>query len=82
MNLINVTVSHELRNPLNSIFLQNYSNERHYKELKSILEEDVVGPNEITSLSKIVAKLWDGKTLLFSSTNMMKNLMDDLIDYS
>jgi len=41
-----------------------------------------IGAAEIEKLKDVCSKLWEGKNLLFSSTNMIRNLMDDLIDYS
>ena len=37
MKVINATVSHELRNPLNSVIALNLEKERLYKELTEIL---------------------------------------------
>lgn len=40
LTLINATVSHELRNPLNSIIAINEEKQRLYKELKFILQQN------------------------------------------
>ena len=40
LTLINATVSHELRNPLNSIIAINGEKERLYNKLKEIINND------------------------------------------
>lgn len=67
---------------MNSIFLQNLQNKKLFGRLETIVKAGDFGPSAITELKKICSKLWDGKNLLFSSTQMMRNIMDDLIDYS
>ena len=41
MNLINATVSHELRNPLNSIYASALDFEEKFKQLKEILQSEI-----------------------------------------
>lgn len=67
---------------MNSIFLQNLQNKKLFGRLETIVKAGDFGPSAIAELKKICSKLWDGKNLLFSSTQMMRNIMDDLIDYS
>ena len=38
LNLINATVSHEMRNPLNSISAQNIENMALYQELEEVIK--------------------------------------------
>ena len=40
LNLINATVSHEMRNPLNSIHSQNIENKALYEELEELIKDD------------------------------------------
>jgi signal transduction histidine kinase len=40
--LINATVSHELRNPLNSLIAQNIEKTELYQQLQQITEENII----------------------------------------
>jgi signal transduction histidine kinase len=42
LNLINATVSHEMRNPLNSIHSQNIENKALYEELEELIKDDKI----------------------------------------
>jgi len=42
LNLINATVSHEMRNPLNSIHSQNIENKALYDELEELIKDDEI----------------------------------------
>ena len=82
LSLINATVSHELRNPLNSIYIGNYENQKYYESIKTILNQDEVTIVMKNQLLVIMEKLCKGQRTLFSSTKIMKNLIQDLLDFT
>ena len=47
LSVINATVSHELRNPLNSIMAINIEKERLYKELSETLSSQFINHKQI-----------------------------------
>ena len=47
LSVINATVSHELRNPLNSIMAINIEKERLYKELSQTLSSQYMNHKQI-----------------------------------
>ena len=81
LNLINATVSHELRNPLNSICSQGLENQVLFKQICQILERGEV-ELEMNTLKAIMKKLNQGQKTLSSSTKLMTNLIQDLLDYA
>ena len=53
LSLINATVSHEMRNPLNSINAQNIENKALYEEIEDIIQNhDKIDPDEILRITK------------------------------
>ena len=80
--LVNATVSHELRNPLNSLLAQNILNTTLYDELKKIARDSSV---DITIRNKILLigdQLQQGLHIQESTANLMVFLVQDLLDYS
>ena len=59
LNLINATVSHEMRNPLNSIHSQNIENKALYEELEELIKDkDKTIDTDI--IQQIIIKLHQG----------------------
>lgn len=54
LTVINATVSHELRNPLNSIIALNMEKDELYNSLGALLNSQVLDPHIIISKSKII----------------------------
>jgi signal transduction histidine kinase len=65
-------VSHELRNPLNSIKAQNILKRNLYNELKKILPQPC----------RILDDLESGLEVQDTSSNLMSSMIQDLLDYS
>ena len=73
--LINATVSHELRNPLNSLIAQNFEKDVLYKQLEeevNILDLDSFVKGKMV---RIVNKLKKGNRVQQSSANLMEFLV-------
>ena len=72
LTMINATVSHELRNPLNAIVAFNDQKEHLYNKLEKIINSEALNPNEkITKTNEILIKLREGKNIQQSSTKLM-----------
>ena len=54
--IINATVSHELRNPLNAIIATNMEKEELYNTLSALLNSEVLNPNVIIKRAKLILK--------------------------
>jgi signal transduction histidine kinase len=76
---VNACISHELRNPLNSIIAQNIEKSSLYKELKSILASP--NPN-LDNCNKIIAELEQGLKVQGSSADVMGFIVQDMLDYA
>ena len=82
MSLINACVSHELRNPLNSIIAQNIQKSRLYEQLEIIIE--TFGDNTARlrkELALIASKLISGMKVQDASASLMRFLVQDFLDY-
>jgi len=75
-------VSHELRNPLNSISSQNIENKALYEKISSILESETLDDSHIENLKQITVKLKKGREVQYASTKLMNSLIQDLLDYA
>ena len=82
LNLINATVSHELRNPLNSISSQNIENKVLFERMSTILDSEFIEDFQIENLKKIIVKLKKGREVQYASTKLMNSLIQDLLDYA
>jgi signal transduction histidine kinase len=74
-SLINACVSHELRNPLNSIMAKNIEKEALYKELTRLFSEFNPNTKEsepIVKCKEIVKKLEEGRIVQENSAKFMK----------
>ena len=76
LQMVNACVSHELRNPLNSISAQNMEKMHLYQELLSLAHNQQIDSQELRGRIKdIVGMLKEGNIVQDSSTNMMKSLV-------
>ena len=83
LTLINATVSHEMRNPCNSIEAQNIRQAQINSKLKTIIKEDLAGNKNkyLRSKLKVVAKEYDKSfEIQNASTKMLKFLVNDILD--
>lgn len=82
--ITNATVSHELRNPLQSISSQNLKIKLCLKELMNILKTK--GSSSVKQIEKsvqeIITMMDQSNKISDSSTNMMGFLVDDLLDFA
>lgn len=75
-------MSHELRNPLNSIIAQNLEQRELFKQLRTIIvNEALPGPTK-DRITNILDSLSEGSNILESSSEMMAFLVQDLLDYA
>ena len=79
VGVINACLSHEMRNPLNSIIAQNIEKTRLYAELEKILEEE---PLVKERAAAIMQQLIKGKKVQESSCKIMMYLVSDFLDYA
>ena len=83
LTLINATVSHELRNPLNSITAINIQKEMLYQQLEDIINDHTLTHKQISSkLKPILIKMRQGKNIQQTSTKLIQFLVQDLLDYA
>ena len=82
LQLVNATVSHELRNPLNSLIAQNIEKRALYKELKKVILTGGMDPNTKQQLEKITKQLEQGLNVQESAASLMEFLVQDLLDYA
>jgi len=70
LSLMNACVSHELRNPLNSIVAQNIEKAKLYKDMESIIEED---PQDLKrQLTQSITTLKDGQSVQESASTLIR----------
>jgi signal transduction histidine kinase len=82
LTIINATVSHELRNPLNSIISLNYENNAHISQIDQILKKDIISVEDIKTLKNTCASLKNCNMIQESSSNLMIFLVQDILDYA
>jgi len=86
LSILNATVSHELRNPLNSIVGQNVMKDNLYQDLKIAVYhlQETIGADckEIRDIKGIMRKLVEGLKVQDSSARMMSFLVQDFLDYA
>ena len=81
--LINACVSHELRNPLNSIVAQNIEKKFLSKQMKDLLQNKNIGPHELRiRLLKLNKLMIEGLKINQSSSDIMCFLVQDLLDFA
>lgn len=85
LTLINATVSHEMRNPINSLNSQNIKQTEINAKLMKIIEEDLdnVPIKKIRKKLNNVYKEYD-ETLKVqkSSSKLLKYLVNDILDFA
>ena len=77
LSMINACVSHELRNPLNSIIATNIEKKHLYMELKLMLNQEEINRD---SCLEILNKLEEGNKVQEKSATMMLFMVQDLLD--
>ena len=80
LNLINATMSHELRNPLNSMCAQKVKVSYILKQLKEFalkLKSDLK-----TEVEKLINKLGESNEINNSSTDIMVYIIQNMQDYA
>mmetsp|Transcript_5517 Transcript_5517/g.8657 ORF Transcript_5517/g.8657 Transcript_5517/m.8657 type:complete len:121 (-) Transcript_5517:1112-1474(-) len=89
LEMINACVSHELRNPLNSIDAQNTMKSGIYQEIDEVLSKFSAEPLQTEGSKKLVSQiktnfeqLREGLKVQQSSTEIMAFLVQDLLDYA
>ena len=83
LTIINATVSHELRNPLNAIMALNMEKDELIQSLRILLNSQVLDPHLIIKRAKkIQDKLQTSQTISKSSAELIKYIVQDLLDYS
>jgi len=81
--MINAFVSHELRNPLNSITAQNIEKRQLLKDIRKILDDDTISLEEVRmKIRPIITELEHGTTTQESASDLMKFIVQDLLDYA
>jgi signal transduction histidine kinase len=79
--ITNATVSHELRNPLQSISSQNLKIKLCMQEIKSILSQNL--DNKVCKkLRPILTMIESSSKISDSSSCMMNFLVEDLLDFA
>ena len=79
LEIVNASVSHELRNPLNSLISQNIKKEALYKNIQKMIE---TGSMDIPELKNILKELFTSNKVQSSSAKVMKYLIQDLLDFA
>ena len=92
LSLINACVSHELRNPLNSIIAQIFICENLNSQMTSSLaklEAEILGSKdpeklkkELSNLKKQLTMFSKGTDILQASSDMMLSIVQDLLDFA
>ena len=84
-SLINACVSHELRNPLNSIISKNIEKSALYLQLESKLKSLDPSTKESSVWNeclKILEELIEGKKVQQNSAELMNFIIQDLLDFA
>jgi len=79
------TVSHELRNPLNSIIMQQDSQHVYMKEMKEVLSDSHALKSDFAGCKKkmisIFDEMWESCKISKTSSKLMLYNVEDLLDY-
>ena len=79
MALMNSTVSHEMRNPLNSIINHNEKQAVTIQQLTQVLEGIQLLPEKQQAMSEILACLYRSLRISNSSTNLIRFNVEDIL---
>ena len=86
LSMINACVSHEMRNPLNSVIAQNIEKKEIYSELSRItleLKQGLITQKDyLERHEEIMTELHSGWKIQHSSTNVLAFIVQDLLDYA
>jgi signal transduction histidine kinase len=86
LEMINACVSHEMRNPLNSIIAQNLEKKHLYKEMEQatiLLEKNPKDVQPFIQKSKeLMVQLNEGMRVQDSSATILQFQVQDLLDYA
>ena len=79
LTLINATVSHEMRNPINAIISQNLLQQQINFRIKQLLNNK---GGTTAQLQKIIDDNEESVDVLGSSTKILGFLVNDILDYA
>ena len=86
LSMINACVSHEMRNPLNSIIAQNIEKKEIYQELIQLAldfkSNKIDREQFLKEHTHITTKLRSGWKIQHSSANVLTFIVQDLLDYA
>ena len=83
LSMLNATISHELRNPLNSIKARNMEKNYIHQMIKELLlNEEIDLPTMRSKINHLVRKLQEGQKVQESSCQLMSMNVQDLLDYA
>ena len=75
LSMINASVSHEMRNPLNSIIAQNIEKEEIYKEMSELVSQlkqnKIKTPKFVAKHDALMKRLKSGLKIQQSSSNIL-----------
>ena len=77
--MINAQVSHELRNPLNSIIAKNIEKKHLYEELQDNLSKPEINHEDCF---QILVELQEGNQIQENSATIMLFMVQDLLDWA
>ena len=83
--LINATVSHEMRNPINSLNSQNIKQDQINEKFKNILSQDFTKttPKKVKKKLKSLFKEYEGTLKVQkSSSKLLTFLVNDILDFA
>jgi len=80
LDIINASVSHEIRNPLNSIIAQNMQNERLLAEVAATLEDE--RQTTIGLIKEKIKQLQDSSCVEKASALVMKFMLQNFMDHA
>lgn len=80
MSMVNATVSHDIRNPLNSISCQNVMMKMLVERIGDLLNKETFPPEFKASLLGIQAKMFASLRLNVSGEKLISFLVDDFLD--
>ena len=86
LSMINACVSHEMRNPLNSVIAQNIEKKEIYNQLNELtlaLKDGHMTQEKFLEKHKeMMGKLNSGWKIQYSSANILAFIVQDLLDYA
>ena len=83
LTLINATVSHEMRNPLNSIYSQNILQKQLNDKMKDIMHSKTITKQAIKKELSIIYKQYsESVDIQSTSTRLLNFLVNDMLDFA